>query len=52
MKQQKVCEYLSKGGTMKRQKVCFCIGPENCSDSECELVKEYRRRKKKIGFVQ
>lgn len=25
-------------------KVCFCIGPENCNDDSCKLVKEYREK--------
>jgi hypothetical protein len=25
-------------------KACFCIGPENCNDDSCRLVKEYRER--------
>lgn len=26
-------------------KMCFCIGPENCSDSNCEIVKRHRANK-------
>ena len=25
-------------------KSCFCIGPENCKDSSCDLVKNYRKK--------
>jgi hypothetical protein len=29
------------------KKRCFCIGPENCSDETCPLVKAYKERKNK-----
>ena len=30
----------------ENSKICFCIGPENCSDKLCRLVKELQERKK------
>lgn len=29
-------------------KICFCVGPENCNDKECKLVKDYLERKNKM----
>jgi hypothetical protein len=29
-----------------KPKQCFCIGPDNCNDNNCELVKKH---KEKIG---
>ena len=29
-------------------KVCFCIGPEKCKDSSCEIVKRHRQSKGKM----
>jgi hypothetical protein len=26
----------------KQLKQCFCIGPENCEDEDCVLVKNYK----------
>ena len=28
----------------KKPKVCFCVGPENCNDLTCPLVKRYREK--------
>ncbi len=33
--------YKSNTGEFKR---CFCIGPENCEDETCLLVKQYREK--------
>ena len=32
--------------TNVKSKTCFCIGPENCGDSSCRLVKEYNEVRK------
>ncbi len=23
---------------------CFCIGPENCKNKDCQLVKDYKKK--------
>ena len=28
-----------------KMKSCFCIGPENCKDKSCPLVKNYLNKK-------
>ena len=28
-------------------KSCYCVGPENCNDINCKLVKEYREKQPK-----
>ena len=27
-------------------KECFCVGPENCNDLQCELVKKHKEKLK------
>jgi hypothetical protein len=31
----------------KDYKVCACIGPKDCNDTNCKLVKEYREKQLK-----
>jgi len=29
----------------EQRRSCFCVGPENCNDRECPLVKQYNERR-------
>lgn len=31
----------------KDDKGCFCVGPQNCNNTDCKIVQEYRERQSK-----
>ena len=39
-----------KYSSKENKKVCFCIGPDKCKDKDCELVKEYNKKRKIVGM--
>lgn len=40
----KIYNWIYTSDGRNHPKDCYCVGPENCGDRSCKLVKDYREK--------